>query len=247
MFDWVRRRDWLLLSILIVGAVLIQFATNFPGLTGVSFTFSVVGFITMVASFLLILKDYGSAPDTGETYESVEDPPLARFLFESTRSALLWFVVRVFLGAQWLDAGMHKVTDPAWVGSGTALRSYWERAVAIPEQGRPPITYDWYRAFLQFMLENQTNTWFSWIVAFGETLIGLGLIVGALVGVAAFFGILLNFSFLLAGTTSTNPVLLIIGIILLMAWKVAGHWGLDRLLLPKLGVPWRPNHMQIRS
>ncbi|MEZ4562461.1 MAG: hypothetical protein R2853_06955 [Thermomicrobiales bacterium] len=72
----------------------------------------------------------------------------------------------------------------------------------------------------------------------GEVLIGLGLIFGALVGIAAFFGTLMNFSFMLAGTTSTNPVLFGLAVFLVLAWKVAGYWGLDRYLLPALGTPW---------
>ena len=61
----------------------------------------------------------------------------------------------------------------------------------------------------------------------------------ALVGVAAFGGILMNVSFLLSGSTSTNPVLLILGIFIVLAWKVAGWIGLDRYLLPLLGTPWQ--------
>jgi hypothetical protein len=30
----------------------------------------------------------------------LEDPPLARFLFSDTRSAILWLALRVFLGYQ---------------------------------------------------------------------------------------------------------------------------------------------------
>ena len=72
----------------------------------------------------------------------------------------------------------------------------------------------------------------------GEVLVGLGLIVGALVGIAAFFGTLMNFNFLLAGSSSTNPVLFGLGVFLVLGWKVAGYIGLDRVLLNSLGTPW---------
>ena len=49
----------------------------------------------------------------------------------------------------------------------------------------------------------------------------------------------MNMSFLLAGSSSTNPVLFTFGIGLMLAWKVAGYYGLDRYLLPRLGTPWR--------
>ena len=50
----------------------------------------------------------------------------------------------------------------------------------------------------------------------------------------------MNMSFLLAGSASTNPVLFTMAIGLILAWKVAGYYGLDRILLPMLGTPWHP-------
>lgn len=46
--------------------------------------------------------------------------------------------------------------------------------------------------------------------------------------------------FLFAGTTSINPLLLLIELFLVLAWRNAGWLGLDRWLLPWLGVPWQP-------
>jgi thiosulfate dehydrogenase (quinone) large subunit len=84
------------------------------------------------------------------------------------------------------------------------------------------------------------RSWFAWLIILGEIAVGLGLILGALTGIAAFFGALMNVSFLLAGSASTNPVLFTMAIGLMLAWKVAGYYGVDRWLLPMLGTPWRP-------
>lgn len=168
-----------------------------------------------------------------------DDPVWWHLLTGNVYWALLWLPLRFFVGREWLAAGTHKVTDPAWMSDGTALRGFWERAVSIPEQGRPPITYGWFRNFLQYMLDHGSEVWFAKVVAIGEVLIGLGLIVGALVGIAAFFGTVMNVSFGLAGTASTNPILFGLGVFLVLAWRVAGYWGLDRYLLPLFGV--RPN------
>lgn len=169
----------------------------------------------------------------------VEDPVGWRLLMGNVFLALLWLPVRFFVGRDWLSSGWGKVVDPAWTGGGEALQAYWTRAVAIPETGRPPITYDWFRQFLQYMLDNGWYTWFAKLVAWGEVLVGLGLLVGALVGIAAFFGTVMNFSFMLAGTASSNPVLFGLAVFLVLGWKVAGYWGLDRWLLPLLGAPWQ--------
>lgn len=171
--------------------------------------------------------------------QTIQDPPFARFLFDSTSSSWIWLLARLYLGWQWLQAGWHKVTDPAWMNGGTALQGFWARAVAVPEPpAKPTITYGWYREFLSALLEGGHYTWFAKLVAVGEVVIGTALILGLLTGFAAFFGAFLNFNFMLAGTASTNPVLFTLAVLLLMAWKVAGYWGIDRYLLPALGTPW---------
>jgi thiosulfate dehydrogenase [quinone] large subunit len=170
----------------------------------------------------------------------VQDPPIARFLFQSTTASWFWLAVRLWVGYQFLSSGWGKFTGGKWLdGTGGSILPYWQNAVRIPEApARPAITFDWYRAFLQMLIDTNSAPWFSYVIVFGEIFVGLGLIFGAFVGLAAAGGILMNFSFLLAGTTSTNPVLLAIGILLILAWKNAGYIGLDRYLLPILGTPW---------
>lgn len=170
----------------------------------------------------------------------IQDPPIARFLFSDTRMAVVWLVVRLWLGWQWLDAGWHKVTDPKWMQTGESILSYWQRAVAIPAPpARPAISFDWYRSFIQFLIDTNSHTWFGPLVAVGEVLVGVGLIVGAFVGVAAFFGAVMNWSFIMAGSASTNGFLLILAIALMLAWKVAGYLGADYYLLRWIGTPWK--------
>jgi thiosulfate dehydrogenase [quinone] large subunit len=169
----------------------------------------------------------------------VQDPPLARLLFSSTKMAWLWLVVRLYVGYAWLEAGLHKFADPKWMGDGTALLGYWQNAVKIPAPpGRAAITYDWFRGFLQFLIDNNAAAWMAKVIVFGETAVGLGLIVGAFVGVAAFSGALMNMNFMLAGSASTNPVLFLLAVGLMLAWKIAGYYGADRVLLPLVGTPW---------
>lgn len=168
------------------------------------------------------------------------DPPVARVLFDDTRFAWLWLLVRVYVGYSWLSSGWGKVGNPAWMDSGEALRGFWTNAVQIPPQGRPPITFDWYREFIASLLSGGHYAWFAKVIVFGELAIGTALLLGAFVGLAAFFGAFMNWNFLMAGTASVNPMLFTLSILLILAWKVAGYIGLDRWLLPLLGTPWRP-------
>lgn len=183
--------------------------------------------------------------DRTETVGQVDDPVAWKLLLGNAYFAIAWLPLRFFVGREWLAAGEHKVRDDAWMAGGTALQGYFERAVAVPEGGRPAITYGWFRDFLDYMLRNEWYTWFAKVVAVGEVLVGLGLIVGTLVGIAAVFGTLMNFNFQLAGTASTNPVLFGLGVFLVLGWKVAGWWGLDRYLLPLLGTPWSRFHLNL--
>ena len=170
--------------------------------------------------------------------EKLQDPPFARFLFSDTRAAWFWLLVRVWLGWQWIDASLHKLNNPAWVQTGEAVKGFWTNAVAIPEVGRPPVNFDWYRTFLQLLLDNEAYRWLGPMIAYGELLIGIGLILGAFTGIAAFFGALLNWNFMMAGTASSNPLLFALAIAIILAWKVAGYVGADYYLLRFLGTPW---------
>lgn len=171
--------------------------------------------------------------------EVVQDPPLAQRLLSDTRAGWLWLLPRLWLGWQWIEAGEHKVTDPKWVQTGEALKGFWMGAVKIPETGRPPIAFDWYRSFLQMLLDAQAYTWFAKLVAYGELLVGIALVLGAFTGIAAFLAGFMNWNFMMAGSASVNPVYFVVAVGLILAWKVSGYLGADFVLLRWLGTPWR--------
>jgi thiosulfate dehydrogenase [quinone] large subunit len=175
----------------------------------------------------------------------LHDPGWVRRIFADTRMAPLWAAARLYLGYQWLLAGWHKMWgDGRWINlpgeDGLGLKGFWTNAIAIPAKGSPPIHYDWYRHFLHFMLVHEAYHWFAWVIAFGEVLAGVALIVGAFTGLAALAGATMNFNFMLAGSASVNPVLFVLAILILFGWKVSGWIGIDRWLLPALGTPWEP-------
>ena len=179
---------------------------------------------------------------------TITDPPAFASLFGNTRWAWLWLIIRVYVGYTWLISGWGKLSNPGWVGTGEALQAFWQRAVAIPEPpARPAIAFDWYRAFLQALLDSGSYTWFSKLIVAGEILIGLALILGAFTGIAAFLGGFMNWNFMMAGSASINPVLFTLSILIILAWKIAGWWGLDRWLLQWLGTPWRPGRIFMKE
>jgi thiosulfate dehydrogenase [quinone] large subunit len=110
---------------------------------------------------------------------TMSDPPFANALFNNTKLSWVWLLVRLYVGYEWITASLHKLESPAWMQTGDALKGFWTAAVAVPDApARPAITYGWYRSFLQFLLDNHSYVWFGKVVALGEFLVGLGLIVG---------------------------------------------------------------------
>ena len=145
------------------------------------------------------------------------------------------------------SASSHKIGNPAWTDTGEALKGFWTNAVAVPEGGRPAITFDWYRSFLQSLLDAQAYTWFAKVIAYGEFLVGVALILGAFVGIAAFAGAVMNWNFMMAGSASINPLLLVLAVSLVLAWKIAGFIGADYFLLNWIGTPWSRNKFEAVS
>lgn len=190
--------------------------------------------------------------------QQFDDPGWVKQLFGNPVFGFGWFFLRLYLGLQWLDAGLHKVWGDGaigWVKDGTVtvtqngqtrevfsnagdrILASWNSAVGV-NGAAPRITFEWYQDVLNFMIDHRWNGWFTYLIAYGEVLVGLGLILGAFTGIAAFFGATMNMNFMLAGTTSTNPLLFMVAIFIILAWKTAGYVGMDRWILPMLGTPW---------
>jgi thiosulfate dehydrogenase [quinone] large subunit len=170
---------------------------------------------------------------------TVEQSSFAHLLFADTRLAALWLVVRLYLGYEWLMAGWEKFQNPAWFGpdAGSAISGFAQGALhktaafCTNAASCHPDVQDWYAFFLQHTLVTHPYLW-SHLITLGELAVGLGLLVGCLTGLAAFFGVFMNLNFLLAGSVSLNPVMATFGILLVLAHRVAGYWGCDRYVTP---------------
>lgn len=170
--------------------------------------------------------------------QKLETPPFISMLFNDKRFSILWLAVRLWLGWKWIDAGWHKVSSPAWMQTGDALKGFWMGAIQVPAEGRPPIAYDWYRNFIQSLLDAQVYTWFAKVIAISEVLFGVALILGLFIGVTAFFSGFMNWNFIMAGSASVNGVFFGLAVLLVLAWKIAGYIGLDYFLLPRVADIW---------
>ncbi len=169
--------------------------------------------------------------------EGFEEPKFAKLLFSDPRAGWFWLIVRIYVGWQWFSAGIEKFQGQGWVGptAGTAMTGFINGALT-KTTGTHVDVQGWYGGFLQNFVLPNTAAW-SYAITFGEILVGLGLIFGLFTGIAAFSGGLMNANYLLSGTVSTNPMLFILATWIVLAWRVAGTIGLDRFVLPMVGVP----------
>lgn len=151
-----------------------------------------------------------------------------RWMRENKYAAAILLVLRVYLGWQWMTAGWHKL-------GGFDASGFLKGAISNPviDRGTNELVYPTFTAFLEnFALPNAKII--NVLIPYGEFLVGLGLIVGALTTTAAFFGLLMNFMFMFAGTVSTNPWFILIGMIVLVGGTNAGKFGVDYYLAPYL-------------
>jgi thiosulfate dehydrogenase (quinone) large subunit len=144
----------------------------------------------------------------------------------------------LWLGWVWLDAGLDKVTDSAWVGADApvAINGFLSNAIS-PEmtEGEFPPVAGWY-ADLTRDVFLPIDGFLSYAIAFGQVAVGVGLILGAFTMAAAFFGALMSLNFMLAGSlgTSENPIMLTLQLLILFAGAATYVYGADRFLMPWL-------------
>lgn len=162
-------------------------------------------------------------------------------IFRDKRFALLWTVLRIWLGYEWISAGIEKITNPVWVGSkaGVAITGFLKGALA-KATGDHPLVQGWYANFIKTVALPNAKV-FSYLVAYGEVLVGISLILGALTIVGLLAGAFMNLNYMLAGTTSTNPNLYTAAILLMAVGTNAYVFGLDRFIVPKLSKLFNKN------
>lgn len=155
-----------------------------------------------------------------------------QFMRTNKWAAGLLLLIRFYVGYAWISAGIGKVSN------GFDASGFLQGAIA-KATGDHPAVQSWWAWFLEQVALPNANL-FTFMVEWGEVLVGVGLILGGLTKTAAFFGIVMNMAFLLSGTVSTNPILLILSMFILIAGSNAGRLGLDYYVFRKLNFKRRP-------
>lgn len=133
--------------------------------------------------------------------------------------------LRIYIGYQWITAGWGKIT-----GGGFDASGFLQGAIASAG-GEHPAVQGWWATFLEAVALPNAEL-FTFLVMWGEFLVGIALILGIFTNFAALMGITLNFAFLFSGTVSTNGQMILITFFLIIAGYNAGKYGLDRWVIP---------------
>ncbi len=165
--------------------------------------------------------------------------PWTRWLFRSRQASILWLIVRLWLGWQWLSAGRQKLTAAGqsnWFTHSAGLQGFIAGANSTYDHraqahGHAQVSYGWYVDILNDIDAHAQV--FSRVVTVSELAVGIGLLLGCVTGAAAAGGVALNIMYITGGSAGPNGIFILLGVLLVAAWRVAGYLGADYFLLPR--------------
>jgi thiosulfate dehydrogenase (quinone) large subunit len=160
---------------------------------------------------------------------------MLKFIRENKVAAGILAIIRIYIGYAWLTAGIGKISGGAFDASG-----FLQGAIANAG-GDHPAVQGWWASFLETVALPNAEL-FSFMVMWGEVLVGLALILGVFTNFAALMGMTMNFAFLFSGTVSTNAQMVLLTVFLVVAGFNAGRYGLDRWV-----IPFMKNHTPARK
>ena len=154
--------------------------------------------------------------------------------------SVAYLAARLFVGWEFLYAGWDKATTNWYHGAGSAEVSGFLGGAAAQShataQNSFPAVSHWFAWTSTNVFVSHSHV-ISYLVVTAELCIGIGLILGLFLRLSAFFAVLMNAMFLLAGSLSAglNPEMVILGVAILFGPAPAVYaLSVDRYLMPRL-------------
>ena len=173
-------------------------------------------------------------PHASTTYPPVDRSAVAtyllnmvRFPFTSRLASPLWLLVRLYLAYVWFSMGYSKLSagfltaDP----TGDMLR--------LAGDGIMPVPFEAYRPVARWLVDLGITPLLSHTMPFLEMAVALAFVGGVLIVPAALGATFLNANFLLSGVAIAylDIRVMVLQLLLVLAWQVAGYIGVQRTAL----------------
>lgn len=150
-----------------------------------------------------------ASDDDDSQFECIPEPPLARRVLGDRRYAWVWLLVRAYLSYRWIASAVTLIEQHLTLSigiSGLAVQ-------VIPETARGAGPILWL------------------VIAACQITAGIFLGLGAYTGLSAFVSGILSFNPMSLGPAAADPLAAGLSFLLILVWRVAGWYGLDRWLL----------------
>jgi len=145
---------------------------------------------------------------------------IMHFIRNNIIFAIVLLLLRIYIGFKWVTAGFGKISSGEFDAGGF-----------IQMAAESPTVPGWWAAFLETVaLPNQGL--FSFMVMWGELLVGIALILGIFTNFAALMGVTMNLSFLFSGSGLIDAQMAVMTVFIVIAGMNAGKFGLDRWVVP---------------
>jgi thiosulfate dehydrogenase [quinone] large subunit len=146
--------------------------------------------------------------------------------FRSPFSSPLWLVLRMYLGLVWMNFGLGKIRA-GWLTS-NPLRPL---LTAVAE-GQTQTPLDFYTHVAGLMVDTGADGLLSVLIPLAEVAVAISFFSGVLLVPAAIIAIGINLNLILAGIASVHfdGRIILMQVLLLAAWRVAGLLGLGTLV-----------------
>jgi thiosulfate dehydrogenase [quinone] large subunit len=138
------------------------------------------------------------------------DPALTRFLLNDRRLAWIWVCARAYLACVWALSGVSLLQE-------VVRFSTDDRMIALAD----PLPADFVQFYPSILI----------LLGMSEMVVGVLLLLGIFTGLTAFISVVLSVNTLYPGPPFTDPLAFVTTILLVLTWRTAGWYGLDRWLL----------------
>ncbi|WP_162144543.1 DoxX family membrane protein [Ectobacillus panaciterrae] len=144
------------------------------------------------------------------------------YLQRRGKKSIFLTIIRIYLGLKWTVQGYNKITSKSFDASGF-LKGAVEKAKAT---GADSMVQDWWAFIVKFLFLPNVEV-LNYLIPVTELFVGVFLLTGSFTRRALYVGIILNFLYLLSGSLSVNPQMILLSLLLLKAKDNAGRVGMD--------------------